>query len=83
MIEDSENLYGSLQEIRRRKLKLKSDIKAQEKTIHKLWDNIFHKKEQNAFMTPSKRVSKLITTGAGVFDGVMLGLKLYNRFKGK
>lgn len=82
-MEESEYIYNDLQEIRRRKLKLKGEICAQEKSIRNLWNDIFHKKEKSGIMTPSKRVSKLITTGAGVFDGVLLGLKLYNRFKKK
>jgi len=80
-MEGSEYPFDSLHEIRMRKTKLQGEINTQEKSMRKLWDSVFHKKEPKGIMTPSKRMSQIISTGVGVFDGVMLGLKLYRKFK--
>lgn len=78
---ESEYPYNSLREINLRKSKLRGEIRTQEKNINRLWNGIFHQKEKKGVATPSQRVSQIISTGAGVFDGVMLGWKLYRRFK--
>ena len=80
---EQDNSYSTLHEIRQRKLRLKSEITAQEKQIHRLWDSVFHSKEEIGIPTPSKRISSLLSTGAGIIDGAFLGWKLYRRFKGK
>ena len=66
---EADNSYGSLEQIRQRKLKVKGEIHAQEDKMRKLWDS------------PSKRISSLISTAVGLLDGVILGFKLYRRFK--
>lgn len=80
-MENSEYPFDSLQEIRLRKAKLKGEINTLERSMGKLWDSVFHEKEKKGVMTPSKRISQIITTGAGVFDGAMLAFKLYRKFK--
>lgn len=80
-MEGSEYPFDSLQEIRLRKAKLKGEINTQEKSMQKLWDSVFHQKQKKGVMTPSKRMSQIVTTGMGVFDGAMLAFKLYRKFK--
>jgi hypothetical protein len=48
--------------------------------INTLWKTLFHKKTH-----PSKgmRISELMSTGAGMLDGLFLGWKLYRKFKEK
>lgn len=72
--------YGSLNDIRQRKLKLQGDIISNEKRIRQLWQSLFRPEQQTGYQTPSKRLSKFITTGAGLLDGFLLAWKLYRRF---
>ena len=39
---EADNSYGSLEQIRQRKLKVKGEIHAQEDKMRKLWDSVFH-----------------------------------------
>ena len=75
--------YKSLEEIRTRKDSLKKEIRQDDKQIKGLWGDLFHKPEAMGVMTPSKRITGLMSTGAGVLDGLILGWKLYRKFKGK
>lgn len=74
--------YKSLEEIRTRKDSLKKEIRQDDKQIKGLWGDLFHKPEAMGVMTPSKRITGLMSTGAGVLDGLILGWKLYRKFKG-
>ena len=78
---EADNSYGSLEQIRQRKLKVKGEIHAQEDKMRKLWDSVFHSTPDTLASTPSKRISSLISTAVGLLDGVILGFKLYRRFK--
>ena len=78
---EADKSYGSLEQIRQRKLKVKGEIHAQEDKMRKLWDSVFHSTPDTLTSTPSKRISSLISTGVGLLDGVILGFKLYRRFK--
>ena len=72
--------YRSLEEIRQRKLALLNDIQADDRRIQSLWTSLFHKPEALYAPTPSKRLSGLVSTGAGIIDGILLGWKLYRKF---
>lgn len=78
---EADNTYGSIEQIRQRKLKVREEIQSQEKTMRSLWDSIFHSKSDGLVSTPSKRITSLISTGAGILDGAILGFKLYRKFK--
>lgn len=74
--------YRSLEEICLRKEMLLKDIQKDDQQIMQLWHGLFHKPvalRQNA--TPSKRIGSLMSTGAGILDGIILGWKLYRKFK--
>jgi hypothetical protein len=73
--------YKSLEEIRTRKDSLKKQIRKDDQEIRTLWGNLFHKPEPLGVMTPYKRITGLMSTGAGVLDGIILGWKLYRKFK--
>lgn len=73
--------YRTLDEIRLRKAQLLTEITKDNARIKGLWDNLFHKPARKP--TPSKRFSGLMTTGAGIVDGLLLGWKLYRKFNGK
>jgi hypothetical protein len=79
MTEDKGQTFESLEEISTRKQKLLSEIQADRDNIKDMWDDLFHKEEES---TPTGRFNKLMSTGAGVLDGIILGWKLYRKFKG-
>ena len=75
--------YRSLEEIRDRKDLLLQEIRRDDQQIKTLWGELFPKQQPMAALTPSKRISSLMATGAGVLDGILLGWKLYRKFKKK
>lgn len=72
--------YHNLDEIRLRKAQLLTDIAKDSNRIRKDWNHLFHKSGSKT-NTPSQRFSGLMTTGASVVDGIILGWKLYRKFK--
>jgi hypothetical protein len=75
--------YTSLEQIRDSKGLLQGDLRNSEKQIQQLWGQLFTKPEPLSALTPTKRFSSLLSTGAGILDGVILGWKLYRKFKRK
>lgn len=76
--------YKSLEEIRLRKDALLKDIRNDDKKIHQLWSSLFHRPDAlSGHATPSKRLNSLMSLGAGALDGLVLGWKLYRKFKKK
>ncbi len=80
MTED-ERIYHSLSEMRRRKRQLKSEIKANEKAVSRLWNDLFHAPKSKHPATRAYRLSKVFSTGMTVVDGALLVWKLYRRFR--
>lgn len=58
---------------------LRNDILKDDQKIKKLWSSLFH--PDKSATTPSRRFNGLMNAGAGVLDGVILGWKLYRKFK--
>lgn len=80
--DNNEAAYRTLTDIRARKEALKKDITEDDAKIKALWSSLFHKPDyMRRDATPSKKLSGLMNVGAGVFDGIMLGWKLYRKFK--
>jgi hypothetical protein len=77
--------YKSLAEIRLRKELLRNDILRDDQKIHNLWNDLFHAPSAalGSKSTTTRRFSGLINTGAGILDGVILGWKLYRKFKNR
>ena len=77
MIAPDKNIktFSSLSEIRARKEELQKEIYADE-------EKMFYKRESEEPATPVQRMSNMINMGAGVIDGVILGWKIYRKFKG-
>ena len=80
-----EQAISNLNDLRIRKESLKRDIQADEKQIADLWQRLVTPPQQTGLMTPSKRMTGLLSTGMNVVDGLLLGWKLYRKFgkKGK
>ncbi len=71
--------YKSLDDIRARKAALREQLQDGSQSMKTQWNTLFHKPKSNA---PSTRVATFMTTGATLFDSVLLAWKLYNRFGG-
>ena len=74
--------FSSLAEIENYKEQLKRDIRKDEDRITTLWKDLFHKEEHRGPKTPVQRVMGMVNVGTGVLDGVILGWKLYRKFRG-
>lgn len=74
--------YKSLDDIRRRKETLRNEIQEDDKKIKNLWEEISRPSDLfSKSASPSKRITGLMSTGAALFDGAMLGWKLYRKFR--
>lgn len=74
--------YQSIGEIRLRKAALQKEIEADSAKIDEKWHSLFKKPEAlSKSATPSQRISGIISSGAGVLDGILLVWKLYRKFK--
>lgn len=74
--------YRSLEEIAMRRRILKEQLDGDRKKIQQQWSTLFHKPEGfKRDASPSKRISSLVNTGAGLLDAFLLGWKLYRKFK--
>ncbi len=73
--------YNTLADVQREKMQLNAEIMASRKSIGIIWNNLFHGNKQKTPASPAQRFTQLITTGSGVIDGILLGWKLYRRFK--
>ena len=71
--------YRSLVAIQDRKEQLRREIQKDDREIKTLWRTLFKKEESP---TKGLRVAGLMNTGAGVLDGLILGWKLYRKYKG-
>lgn len=74
--------YQSIEEIMLRKAALQKEIEADSAKIDEKWHSLFKKPEaMSKSATPSQRISGIISSGAGVLDGILLVWKLYRKFK--
>lgn len=78
------NQYCSLTEIRLRKELLQKEMETDSEKIKQQWNSLFVKpKAFSKSTSPSKRISSLMSMGAGALDGMILAWKLYHKFKKK
>lgn len=77
-----EQQYNSLLAIEQKKQELQKQIIESEKAIGIKWNNLFHKKEPVP-TSPTQKFISMASNGAGIIDGLILGWKLYNKFKKK
>lgn len=74
--------FSSLAEIELYKEQVRRDIRQDEQRIATLWQGLFHQEERPMPKTPVQRVMGMMSMGSGVIDGLILGWKLYRKFKG-
>lgn len=75
-------LYQTLDDIQAEKQRLREAIDGKCEAIRTSWDTLFHSDGKPAMRTPTQRLLGYANTAAGMFDGLMLGWKLYRRFGG-
>ena len=75
--------FSSLEEIERYKEEVRKNIREDERNIADLWNRLFLKDGgKHMPKTPMQRISSMVNIGSGVVDGIILGWKLYHKFKG-
>lgn len=70
-------IFNSIDEIRAQKNIIRKKITKGDQEIGRLWKDLTRKGES---ASAGGRFMKIFNIGAGVFDGVMLGWKLYKKF---
>lgn len=74
--------YNTIEEIQARKTVLLKDIQKDSSKIDAQWHSLFKKPAAlSKTATPGQRLTSLVSTGSGFFDGLMLAWKLYRKFK--
>ena len=73
--------FNSLADIRAYKEELRQKIEQDENEIGRLWGTLFHPEEPET-RTRAQKWMHLYNVGTSMFDGVMLGWKLYRKFGG-
>ncbi|MDD7318699.1 MAG: hypothetical protein SOZ80_00985 [Prevotella sp.] len=71
--------YKTLKDISARKQQLLTGIRADRSKMGTLWNDLTTKREHS---TKGLKMADVLNTGAGIFDGAMLGWKLYRKYNG-
>lgn len=71
-----------IRDIDARKEALRKAVAEKEEEIGNLWDKLFNPPKEHLVETPTQRMLHYANTAAGVFDGALLGWKLYRKLNG-
>ena len=74
--------YRTLADIQLEIARLRQEVSSKEDEISNLWNNTFHQTDDKELKTPTQRILQYANTCAGVFDGALLGWRLYRRLGG-
>lgn len=72
--------FESLADIRAYKEQLREQIKADEASIGKKWDALFHR-EEDVPQNRAQKLMRMLNLGSGMIDGALLGWKLYRKYQ--
>lgn len=72
--------FRSLTDIREYKEELRKQIMQDEESISSKWYDLFHKEEAEP-QNKAQKIARMVSLGTGVFDGAMLGWKLYRKYQ--
>lgn len=78
-VEQPQNIK-SLEDIAAYKDKLRKQIEHEEECIAGKWNELFHK-EEPAPQGKAQKLLRMVSLGTGMFDGMMLGWKLYRKYQ--
>ncbi len=74
--------YTTIEEIQLRKAMLQTEIQKDSNKLGNEWRSLFQKPEAlNGKATPAKRFNSMLNMGTGMLDAMILGWKLYRKFK--
>lgn len=59
---------------------VRAQLRTEQKEMRRQWDRLFRKGSKSP-KTPTQRVLGFVAKGSTLFDGVVLGWKLYKKFK--
>lgn len=71
---------SSLEDIALYKERLREQIDKEESQIANKWNELFHKEEAVSY-GKTQRFARMLSLGTGMFDGMMLGWKLYRKYQ--
>lgn len=77
---NGERQFRSLNDIREYKEELREQIKLDEDSIADKWNSLFHREEAPA-NSKAQKLARMVSLGTGMFDGAMLGWKLYRKYQ--
>ena len=72
--------FRSLSDIVAYKQQLHEKIDKDEETIASKWNDLFHK-EETMPQGKAQKFAKMLSLGTTMFDGMMLGWKLYRKYQ--
>lgn len=78
--ENNKREFRSLEDILDYKEELRTRIHQDEEKIASAWNELFHK-EEPAPQNKAQKIARMLSLGTGVFDGVLLGWKLYRKYQ--
>lgn len=78
-VEQPQNMK-SLEDIAAYKDKLRKQIEHEEECIAGKWNELFHK-EEPVPQGKAQKLLRMVSLGTGMFDGMMLGWKLYRKYQ--
>ena len=70
----------SLEDIAAYKDSLHQQIEREEERIAKKWNDLFHKEEAMP-QGKAQKFARMLSIGTSMFDGMMLGWKLYRKYQ--
>lgn len=68
----------TLEDIDAKKAMIREEIRNDEIRMGQMWNSMFRSEVSNG---KGSRIAGMLSTGAGILDGVILGWKLYRQFK--
>ena len=77
---NGERQFRSLNDIREYKDELREQIELDEDSIADKWNSLFHREEPPA-NSKAQKLARMVSLGTGMFDGAMLGWKLYRKYQ--
>lgn len=78
--ENNKREFRSLEDILDYKEELRTRIHQDEEKIASAWNELFYK-EEPAPQNKAQKIARMLSLGTGVFDGVLLGWKLYRKYQ--
>ena len=80
---EEQKSYRTLEDIEARKDEIRLQLRQSDKQMKEMWHSLFRKPDSLASLSPTRRITSLLSNSATVVDGLILTWKLYRKFKKK